>query len=293
MSRLSESPKALKATWMAANVTGRFSKRISGFFASQFWFTPWATDTGPKAEKRHAKWLAGTQEVAVPYRDGYLKGFAAGRGPVVLLVHGWGERAATLGALVRPLVDAGYRVIGIDLPAHGSSPGRTTNILEEADALRTIVDELDSVHGVIAHSMGGAITAHALEQGMPIDRVAFVAPAVRLDSAMEVFAEVSGLPPLAIEGLQEDIERRFGASVWEDFAADRAAADMRVPALVVHDVDDVQVPYADGERLAAAWPGAKLVTTEGLGHMRILGDARVHRALLDHLAGVEADAVSA
>ena len=32
------------------------------------------------------------------------------------------------------------------------------------------------------------------------------------------------------------------------------------------------VPYPDGEAIAAAWPGARLHLTTGLGHHRLLAD---------------------
>lgn len=44
------------------------------------------------------------------------------------------------------------------------------------------------------------------------------------------------------------------------------------PTLVVHDRHDKEVPYADGVRVATAWPAARLHTTESLGHQRILRD---------------------
>ena len=43
-----------------------------------------------------------------------------------------------------------------------------------------------------------------------------------------------------------------------------------VPTLVVHDRGDRQTPYADAVRLVASLPDARLVTTDGLGHRRIL-----------------------
>ena len=45
------------------------------------------------------------------------------------------------------------------------------------------------------------------------------------------------------------------------------------PLLLIHDPDDPDSPHAASERVAAAWPGALLVTTRGLGrlaHYRIL-----------------------
>jgi hypothetical protein len=45
------------------------------------------------------------------------------------------------------------------------------------------------------------------------------------------------------------------------------------PLLVVHDPDDPDSPYDMTEKIIDAWPGARLVTTRGLGrlaHYRIL-----------------------
>jgi len=48
------------------------------------------------------------------------------------------------------------------------------------------------------------------------------------------------------------------------------APNLGTPLLVVHDIDDTEVPYAEGARLAEHWPRAQLMTTRGLGHTRIL-----------------------
>lgn len=58
-----------------------------------------------------------------------------------------------------------------------------------------------------------------------------------------------------------------------DFDLTRMSEPART--LVVHDRADKEVPYADGARVAEAWPTAELVTTEGLGHQRILRDPGV------------------
>jgi len=41
---------------------------------------------------------------------------------------------------------------------------------------------------------------------------------------------------------------------------------------VLHDRRDAEVPFAHGAALAAAWPGAALRPSDGLGHRRILRD---------------------
>ena len=55
-----------------------------------------------------------------------------------------------------------------------------------------------------------------------------------------------------------------------------------MPVLVVHDTDDREVPYADGERLAGVF-GARLLTTNGLGHRRILYAPEVLAAVVEFI----------
>ena len=57
-----------------------------------------------------------------------------------------------------------------------------------------------------------------------------------------------------------------------------------VPGLIVHSRDDRMVPFLAAVRLQRAWPGAKLLAVEGLGHRRILSDLAVMERLSDFLA---------
>ena len=68
---------------------------------------------------------------------------------------------------------------------------------------------------------------------------------------------------------QDRIERRFGLP-FESARGAILAPKLEVPLLVIHDAGDTEVPYEEGARLAQLWPGAELMTTEGLGHARIL-----------------------
>jgi len=54
-----------------------------------------------------------------------------------------------------------------------------------------------------------------------------------------------------------------------------SAPAMRVPLLVIHDRGDREVAFANGAEIATSWPGAELLTTDGLGHRRILASQQV------------------
>ena len=203
-----------------------------------------------------------------------------GTGPRVLLVHGWGGRGSQLGAFVEPLVAAGFSVAWFDGPAHGASDGRATTIPEMAEAVGAVTDALGPVRGIVAHSGGGVVSGWSVRRRLLdgfVDlpkAIALVAPAADFRGYFVRFAEACGLSTGARKRLDRRLEARIGAPP-EAFDLSRFARDLPMAALVVHDQEDAEVRWADGAAIAAAWPGAELVTTRGLGHRRILRDPAV------------------
>lgn len=215
-----------------------------------------------------------------------------GEGPSALLVHGWGSRAARLVSFVAPLTDAGFSVIAFDAPGHGASAGRLSSLPQFMAAVRAIGDRFGPVEALVAHSMGGAASTLAAHRGLPIRRAVFLAPSSDPAGYVERFGAVLRLSPEILAGMKLRLERRFGIA-WKDFDVFAAARTMTSPLLVVHDRQDRDVPWTDGEAIAAAWPGAKLVITEGLGHRRIVHDPSVvSRAVAFLLEGESATRLS-
>ena len=192
-----------------------------------------------------------------------------GDGPIVYLVHGWGSRGARLAAFVRPLVDAGFQVCTFDAPGHGASEGRMSSMPEFARALQALVAEIGPAHGVVAHSLGASATTLAMHWGVPVKRAVFLAPAADPVGYSLRWAGMLGLRPSVVAEMRGRSERRL-AFRWDDLNVPAMAGGRRVPLLVFHDADDTVVPPEDGRAIAAAWPGARLVTTTGLGHRTIV-----------------------
>ena len=82
--------------------------------------------------------------------------------------------------------------------------------------------------------------------------------------------------------MRRNLESRLRIS-WDELHVPTLARGMTAPALIVHDRNDPDVPYTHGEEIAAAWPGAELVTTSGLGHRAILRDREVVRRTVGFL----------
>jgi hypothetical protein len=61
------------------------------------------------------------------------------------------------------------------------------------------------------------------------------------------------------------------------------------PVLVVHDRDDRETAWSGGRDLSRGWPGARPLTTSGLGHRRILSDPKVVAQVARFVAGDRAE----
>jgi len=205
-------------------------------------------------------------------------------GPVVLLAHGWAGRGAQLGGVVGDLVARGRRVVTWDAPAHGDSPGQTTTLAAMAEVVRTVAAHVGPIEAVIAHSFGGAATTIALSRGLQVERVVYIAPLFTIGKTVDAFVHGLGLSRAASTDFAHGLAHANLATA-EALEGRVLAPSMTASLLVIHDRDDREVPYAEGVATTALWPGARLLTTAGLGHRRVLADREVLAAAVEFALG--------
>lgn len=206
-----------------------------------------------------------------------------GRGPAVILTHGWEGRGAQMAAFAQPLVDAGFSVVAFDAPGHGQSSGSTSSLPHFAWALRRVAAEIGGAHAVIGHSLGCAATTVALRDGLAVNKVVFIAPPLNPADYMKQFGAMFDLTERVTRGVSERVEERF-LRLWSDYSLATAAPKMRTPLLIVHDTEDEDTLWSGGAKLATLWPDAQMMTTTGLGHRRILRDENVVRSAAAFIA---------
>ena len=217
-----------------------------------------------------------------------------GAAGTVYLMHGWGGRGTQFGAMVAPLVEAGHRVVLFDAPAHGDSdhgpagPGQTNGV-EFAKALDAVFCRFGPAEAVVAHSMGTISTYLAMRYGwLGAERLVFIAPMVESESLFDQFQRALGFGSRTRRAFDRHLDAFVGIPMAEFDAIRQASYVDPVPTLVVHDRGDRQTPWGDAARLVDSLPDARLVSTEGLGHRRILKDPGVVREVMSFLR--EADA---
>jgi pimeloyl-ACP methyl ester carboxylesterase len=227
----------------------------------------------PRPRGEAAAFLASGEAFSVPLEGASLAAWSWGSGPCVVLVHGWGGRASQMRAFVPPLVAAGYRVVAFDAPAHGASPGRSTSLPAFARALDAVV-RATQARAAIAHSMGGAATLLALGRGLPLSRAVVLAAPSDAEKIWEGYADALGLGPVVSGEARRILEGRVGTG-FRSIGAAGVGPRVEAGVLVIHDLEDREIPWESGDEIAHAVAGARLETTRGLGHRRILRDPAV------------------
>lgn len=269
-------PLAIRAARAGFRVLGPRAPSLASGYAEHLFLTA----------RRHRRpaWeeqaLATADRFTIPHDGQLLPAWRWGTGPsTVLLVHGWEGRGSQLAKFVEPLVSRGLSVVTFDVPGHGDAPPGLASLVDHARALTSVAAHLGPLHAVVGHSVGAAASLFATRLGLNVERLALIAPPFSPQRFMGGFGAMLGLDAGVQRRLVARLERRYGLRM-EDLDVRADAARWASPLLVVHDVGDRMVPFADGESIAHAAPAGRLVTTHGLGHHRVLHAPEVTGAVV-------------
>jgi len=224
-----------------------------------------------------------------------------GSGKPIVLVHGYPLDGAMWSGVARAL-STRFRVLKPDLPGRGNTEAEAPGSIEGyADFVEAIVDQLEAPVGLAGFSFGGYICLAFLKRRPEkIRALALVDTRATADDEAgrrkrdETIAAVrsNGLAPILesmpgkllspeslarqdlLERVQRIISRQKPETVEADLAAMRDRPDssdflreISIPTIVLVGERDVLTPPADSEAMAAAIPGARLVTIAGAGHL--------------------------
>lgn len=219
----------------------------------------------------------------------------------LILVHGLGEHSGRYEHVGERFSAAGIETHAFDLRGQGASAGRRGDVERWSRYHDDVAERLDAVRGVAGnqplvlygHSMGGLIVAGYLLSDRPKpDLVVMAAPGLdstlaawkrALAPAVRRVAPTLAIPTgidlallsrdrsvgerVAVDELCVKVSTtRFGAEALAEQARVRAGArTIRVPALVLHGLDDGLVPPEASEVFAGV-PGVERRTYRGLRH---------------------------
>ena len=235
-----------------------------------------------------------------------------GSGKLVVLLHGWGDRARGLAALQRRL-SARYQVVALDLPGFGGSqpPEESWDLDDYAAFTAAFLEKLGlpKPFAILGHSNGGSLAIRGLSVGqLQADKLVLLASAgIREGNSLrrlglKIVARTGNLVTLWMpdryrRGLRKSLygvagsdilvapqlEETFKRTVRQDVQAD--AAKLELPTLLVYGDQDRATPVAMGQRYHQLIKGSRLETIPGAGHfLHVDAAEQVENLVEDFLA---------
>jgi len=127
------------------------------------------------------------------------------------------------------------------------------------------------------------VTALALKEGLPANRVVCISTPSSLQWLLKRFAHILAIPKATLTRLNQMIVRDFSDDIWDRVSLLSATRELSTPALIIHDDLDIDVGWREGVAIADSWQGARFMKTSGLGHRRILRDPGVVGAVVSFM----------
>jgi pimeloyl-ACP methyl ester carboxylesterase len=196
------------------------------------------------------------------------------RQPYVLFAHGWSSYGLRFADWAPRLQLLGYAAIAFDQHAHGLSPGATSSPFDFVRTLQGIGRRLGRPTVFVGHSMAASALALAVEPSWHPRCCILIAPMLSMAANLRSTFENTGFSPRAFASFESRIEAYAGRRIAEFDAAPHLPR-MDCPALVIHDLMDRMTPWPQGALYASKWPGARMVSTNGLGHDRMVDNPLV------------------
>jgi len=276
----------IKAVRKTTTMLETISPRLAHWWAGWLFFSPRMTQReAPEITNLKQEWLSFK---TIDGGQGRCRVYSAGSGPAVLLMHGWEGAARSLTSIANELLKNGMRVILFDMPAHGLSKGRKTNLIEVSRIAQKIAAREGALHGVIAHSLGAVAAGHAIKSGMKVDRLISISAPTSMLFIVDHFCSMVNASERTKMGLIKQIEAIL-QEPYEHASLTETAKHFSIDGLIVHDHNDRMVPCSQAENLAATWHKARLFRTKKLGHNRILQNNEVIQAVTWELLAEEND----
>lgn len=202
----------------------------------------------------------------VTYRWGDVE-----REPTVVLVHGWNGWAQQMEPFVAPLRERGIAVLAFDHVAHGASAGTQSSLVVMMRTVEQMLSAVPNPVGAIGHSLGAAAVASVLSSSRhEVPAAVLIAPPNDPRPYLRGLARMLSAPESLMPRVQQAAERIAGVEFRKLVASSWSVRRIRAPLLIVHDVDDQEVPIRTGtpihwRRARAYWQPTASVTGASCG----------------------------
>ncbi len=199
----------------------------------------------------------------------------------ILLVHGWESNAARWERLLPFLQQSADKIIAIDAPGHGLSPGKEFTVPRYSEFINVAARHFRP-SAIIGHSIGGAAAIYYQHkfQNPELKKLITLGAPSELQTIVNQYVKLLSLNSRTTAMLDRYFPEHFNIDI-RDFSSHLFANSIVVEGLIIHDLEDTVVSFSEAEKIAASWKNAGFIRTKGLGHS--LHDDDLYKQIADFL----------
>ena len=195
------------------------------------------------------------------------------KGEVIFMLHGWNSNLARLNHFATILADQGYYCVMFDMPGHGKSSLKSTNLKKNSIVFESVIEQINpqGSFSVLTHSFGSMVASYTLaRKKYAVNRLYFM---TTLNQFEPFFKELKKRLRLSEPLLERIIE--MGGDLLEE-PVHQVVVKEKVKQInyqsihVFHDKFDKILPHSYAELLVEDVPNAQLYSYEKIGHSKML-----------------------
>ena len=122
----------------------------------------------------------------------------------------------------------------------------------------------------------------AVKDGLNIKKLVIIGTANSITHVTKEFAQNMKLNQEVAEKMKTYLDNKFGEDM-DNYSGAVSAEEVKIPTLVVHDKDDVDVGVKESREIHEKLENGELYLTKNLGHRRILGNPEVIEKIIHFL----------
>jgi len=189
-----------------------------------------------------------------------------GKKDTILLVHGWESNTARWKNLVLTLKQKNYNIVALDAPAHGYSGSKIFNALLYSEFIYKASKHFQPKI-IIGHSVGGMATVFCMHkyQLEYVQKLILIGAPSEFTGVLKRYTDMLGYNQRIIKQINAVVIERFGAEP-STFSTAKFLETLTLKGLIIHDEDDMVIPYKDALQIKSSFKDSTLITTKGLGH---------------------------
>jgi pimeloyl-ACP methyl ester carboxylesterase len=189
-----------------------------------------------------------------------------GTGETILLAHGWESNSGRWKSLIKHLQKKHHTIIALDAPAHGNSGSDRFNAILYSEFIHTVAQHYQPKI-IVGHSVGGMASVFFQNkyQIKSIEKLILLGSPSDFKDILRRYTDMLGYNQRVSNQLNTIIKKRFGASP-DSFSTAKYIENIHSKGLIIHDEDDLIIPFNDALKINSNFKNSKLIITKGFGH---------------------------